>query len=134
MERENTASPNGVGIHHPAGDEKKISTYSRNDDQCGLGRYPTPTGVLSGRDSNGWGVTEGGSSGSPLFNNNGLIIGTLTGGAFLLQQRGARRPDPTGLLWQDELPLERQSWRGQRASGGMARSQRHGSNDPCGQL
>lgn len=29
---------------------------------------------------NGHGVTEKGSSGSPLFNQNGLIVGTLTGG------------------------------------------------------
>lgn len=27
-----------------------------------------------------WGVTEGGSSGSPLFNPDGLIVGQLTGG------------------------------------------------------
>ena len=32
--------------------------------------------------ANGWGVTEGGSSGSPLFNSNGLQIGTLTGGSL----------------------------------------------------
>ena len=30
---------------------------------------------------NGHGVTEGGSSGSPLFNSKGLIIGTLSGGS-----------------------------------------------------
>jgi hypothetical protein len=29
---------------------------------------------------NGWGVTEGGSSGSPIFDVYGRIIGTLTGG------------------------------------------------------
>ena len=30
--------------------------------------------------ANGWGVTEGGSSGSPLFDYQGYLIGTLTGG------------------------------------------------------
>ena len=31
----------------------------------------------------GYGVTEGGSSGSPLFNQNGLQVGTLSGGSSM---------------------------------------------------
>lgn len=61
---------NGVGIHHPAGDIKKISLT-----QSITSAYTTHWEVY-------WadGVTEGGSSGSPLFNQNGYLIGTLTGG------------------------------------------------------
>ncbi|NBW30803.1 MAG: T9SS C-terminal target domain-containing protein [Flavobacteriales bacterium] len=76
------ATTGGVGIHHPAADIKKISTFSGNtySDQ-----YGSATGshwrVNWTSNSNGYGVTEGGSSGSPLFNNSqGYIIGTLTGG------------------------------------------------------
>lgn len=88
-DRTGTPSPSGVGIHHPSGDYKKISTY---------GKYPVESVTWSNADTkqtgarnahwnttfdetaNGHAVTEGGSSGSPLFNNKGLIIGTLSGG------------------------------------------------------
>ena len=80
--RSTTAPSNGVGIHHPAGDIKKISTYN----SASTGSY---TGSASSahwrltwvRNSNGFGVTEGGSSGSPLFDSNGFVVGTLTGGS-----------------------------------------------------
>lgn len=71
----------GVCIHHPQGDIKKISTYSTT---LGSGTWQsTPNThwiVKWGATANGFGVTEAGSSGSPLYNNEGLIIGTLTGG------------------------------------------------------
>lgn len=68
-----------VGIHHPSGDIKKISF--END--------PLISTTFGGSPSNshwgvtGWdlGVTEGGSSGSPLFDQNHRIIGQLHGGA-----------------------------------------------------
>lgn len=73
----------GVGIHHPAGDEKKISTYSSTATSASYnggwnGAHWRVTWVST---TNGHGVTEGGSSGSPLFNQNGLIVGHLSGGA-----------------------------------------------------
>lgn len=78
-----TATTGGVGIHHPSGDIKKISTFSGTSVSAGW----NGNGLLShwrqswSSNSNGHGVTEGGSSGSPLFNNSqGYIIGTLTGG------------------------------------------------------
>ncbi|MGE0077119.1 MAG: putative Ig domain-containing protein [Bacteroidales bacterium] len=74
----------GVGIHHPAGDIKKISTYNS------YGTSTWPGENIGATDAhwlltfvsteNGHSVTEGGSSGSPLFNANHLVIGTLTGG------------------------------------------------------
>lgn len=76
-----TAPTSGVCIHHPDGDIKKISTYSST-------ATSTAWGSMSGSHwdvqwvatTNGHGVTEPGSSGSPLFNQNGEIVGTLTGG------------------------------------------------------
>ncbi len=81
--RSTTASPSGVGIHHPSGDAKKISTYTQT-----LGTGTWSGGMSSAhwtvkwaQTTNGWGVTEGGSSGSPIFDNNKRVVGTLTGGS-----------------------------------------------------
>lgn len=66
-------------IHHPSGDVKKIS----------VANIRVATGTFGGGYDAGthwwikeWdvGTTEGGSSGSPLFNTNFKIIGDLTGG------------------------------------------------------
>ncbi|MFK8038048.1 MAG: GEVED domain-containing protein [Crocinitomicaceae bacterium] len=81
--RNNGASGSGVGIHHPNGDEKKISTYSTSVSSS------TYNGGWSGAHwlvnwvstTHGHGVTEGGSSGSPLFNTDGKIVGHLSGGS-----------------------------------------------------
>jgi hypothetical protein len=83
-----TAVPNGgVSIHHPKGDIKKISTFT------GSLVSSTPTidnsqmahnaawRVIWAETDNGHGVTEGGSSGSPIFNSEGLVVGSLSGGS-----------------------------------------------------
>ncbi|HBS88164.1 MAG: hypothetical protein A2W91_05185 [Bacteroidetes bacterium GWF2_38_335] len=72
-----TASANGVGIHHPAGDIKKISTYT----SALTNYYTTHWQVIWAATVTDHGVTEGGSSGSPIFNNSSLVVGTLTGGS-----------------------------------------------------
>ena len=78
----NSASNGGVGIHHPAGDIKKISTFNGSTNSTSWGSASGSHWQMSwSANANGHGVTEGGSSGSPLFNNNGQIIGTLTGGS-----------------------------------------------------
>lgn len=80
----NTSTTGGAGIHHPAGDIKKISTFNgATTSTFWQGGSPGNTHwVMSwSANANGHGVTEGGSSGSPLFNNSGRIIGTLTGGS-----------------------------------------------------
>jgi hypothetical protein len=78
---EDQPSTNGVTIHHPAGDIKKISTYTVPLQSTQWSGTPgTHWLVYWSETESGWGVTEGGSSGSPLFNNEGRIIGALTGG------------------------------------------------------
>ena len=68
----------GVGIHHPSGDIKKIATHNMIPQSNGnfwhLYWMQTP---------NGYSVTEGGSSGSSLINNNRRVIGQLYGGSSL---------------------------------------------------
>jgi len=77
----NTAPTGGVGIHHPDGDIKKISTYTQTATNTSWGSASgSHWQVKWSATTNGHGVTEGGSSGSPIFNNNGEIVGTLTGG------------------------------------------------------
>jgi hypothetical protein len=78
-------SDSGVVIHHPEGDIKMISTYKTP--LRPVAYYGTVTDpnadfweVHWAATISGHGVTEGGSSGSPLFNSKGLIVGTLTGG------------------------------------------------------
>lgn len=102
-------SPSGVGIHHPAGDVKKISTYSTS---TGTGTWHQGSAEAGASNAHWlvlWGttmgshhsVTEGGSSGSPLFNNNGLVVGTLTGGSATCNNTGT--PDFFGKIsyhWQ----------------------------------
>jgi lysyl endopeptidase len=82
-DRNNTASTSGVGIHHPAGDIKKISTYTSTLASTTYGGSVSNTHwrVSWAGTTNGHGVTEGGSSGSPIFNSNGFIVGQLTGGS-----------------------------------------------------
>lgn len=81
-DRQNATSPEGACIHHPQGDIKKISTYT----QPTISTQWSNNGLQSHwlvnwtETPNGHGVTESGSSGSPLFNEHGLIMGTLTGG------------------------------------------------------
>ena len=71
----------GVGIHHPAGDRKKISTYTSSPSSSNAYHPGAHWRVYWIETETNHGVTEGGSSGSPLFDQNRRIVGTLTGGA-----------------------------------------------------
>lgn len=90
-----TSSANGqspyydvVGIHHPAADVKKIS---RSGDGATSSGYGTSAGNThwwvktwakgSNPTETDYGTTEGGSSGSPLYNEDHQIIGQLHGGS-----------------------------------------------------
>lgn len=76
-----------IGLHHPNGDVMKVSTSRERPhivtygDATHKGGSDAYLHVEYQKTPNGHGVTEGGSSGSPLFNEEGLLVGTLTGGA-----------------------------------------------------
>ncbi|HRY32420.1 MAG TPA: PKD domain-containing protein [Bacteroidales bacterium] len=79
--RQNTASQSGTCIHHPEGDIKKISTYVTPTLSSSWGSTPhSHWAVKWAATQSGHGVTEPGSSGSPLFNQQGLVMGQLSGG------------------------------------------------------
>lgn len=80
-DRRNIAPQSGVCLHHPSGDVKKVSTLIA----------PATSAKYSNRENSHWkvywketdnghGVTERGSSGSALFNQDGNLVGVLTGG------------------------------------------------------
>jgi len=72
----------GVVIHHPQGDIKKISTYGSSAVSGSFGSDVSNTHWLVQWSTtvNGKGVTEQGSSGSALLDENDLVRGVLTGG------------------------------------------------------
>ncbi len=78
--RQDVAATSGTGIHHPSGDIKKISFYSSSlvsDTWLGSGAPPADS---HWRVSWSAGVTEPGSSGSPIFDQNKRVVGQLHGG------------------------------------------------------
>ncbi|MEI3342246.1 MAG: hypothetical protein V8R52_09040 [Coprobacter fastidiosus] len=85
-DRRNIAPQSGVCIHHPQGDVKKISTYDQPavsdtwKSGSTQGLQDGHWNVIFKSTANGHGVTEGGSSGAPLFDQNKRITGFLTGG------------------------------------------------------
>jgi PKD repeat protein len=83
--RETTSNIGAIGIHHPSGDIKKISFVLNAPVAVNVfGGSPNVNGThwqVNWRSTvSGFGVTEAGSSGSPLINVEGNIIGTLSGG------------------------------------------------------
>lgn len=93
--RTNISATSVVGVHHPAGDIMKIS----------FDYDPVISTTFSGEENDshwgvtGWdaGVTEGGSSGSPLFDENHRTIGQLHGGASACG--GAQLTDEYGKIF-----------------------------------
>ncbi|MBI34575.1 MAG: hypothetical protein CMP67_04340 [Flavobacteriales bacterium] len=80
--KSNAIFSGGVCIHHPKGDVKKISTYTSNlttADENGLTENAFWR-VNWVETTNGHGVTEQGSSGSPIFNHEKLVVGVLSVG------------------------------------------------------
>jgi Trypsin. len=68
----------GVGIHHPSGDVKKIATLNHSTASSGVYWQHYWDGT-----TNGYSVTEGGSSGSPLINSSRRVVGQLYGGSSI---------------------------------------------------
>ncbi|THD02560.1 hypothetical protein B1810_13465 [Panacagrimonas perspica] len=78
----------GVGIHHPSGDDKKLSRFTSPASAASGVCIGSHCGELlsDGFKINAWatnwskGTTESGSSGSALWNQDGYLVGTLSGG------------------------------------------------------
>lgn len=108
-DRSTTGAQSGAGIHHPSGDIKKISFYTEQLVAQTYSNSNTANGhwwaKWQNNNSDITGVTEGGSSGSPLFNGaNKLIVGTLTGGSSNCSATGQNRSDMYGrfdLHWEN---------------------------------
>lgn len=111
-----TGGSAGVSIHHPDTDVKKISTYTTSLLSTSWSGFTNGSHwrVIWAATANGHGVTEGGSSGSPLFNSAKRLIGTLTGGSSCcdvngcdLAQSGPTFPDYYGKMsyhWENLNP------------------------------
>ena len=82
--RSNSAPTIACGVHHPGGAPKKINFD--NDTASNSGTINWGAGYGTSPAGSHWevywddGGTEGGSSGSPLFDNNQRIVGQLSGG------------------------------------------------------
>ena len=81
-DRSTTAIPTlNVGVHHPSGDIQKVCVDFEGGTRVTTSFNGNPTTEVWQIADWDLGVTEPGSSGSPLFNQNGLIIGKLSGGS-----------------------------------------------------
>lgn len=100
--RSDSSPESGVSVHHPGGDDKKISFYDtplvrRDDVAIGM---PLLNGFLVDTWEVHWaaegGVTESGSSGGALYDEHGRAVGVLTGGGSSCEEPTA--PDYYGRL------------------------------------
>jgi lysyl endopeptidase len=134
-DRSASGATSGVGIHHPAGDEKKISTYSSTLSSTTYnGGWSNAHWLVTWvATANGHGVTEGGSSGSPIFNQNGLVVGHLSGGSSFCNTPNS--PDLYGKFdraWDQEgnnANQQLKAWLDPGNTGSMSLS---GTYAPCG--
>ena len=91
----------GITVHHPSGGAKKVSVYQEGIMSSNWGVSDTHWSIRWVETASGHGVTEGGSAGSPLFNAQGLVIGTLTGGSAYCNELlpgGQNQPDYFGKM------------------------------------
>ncbi len=111
--RDEPASRSGAGIHHPSGDDKKISLYTAPPEKVAGQRISSGLLGLGSFTVDAWsvtwagGTTEGGSSGSGLWNSRHQLIGVLSGGSASCSQPD--RPDFYGRLdraWQPQAAGE----------------------------
>lgn len=81
--REDTPAESGTSIHHPNHDLKKISTFSEKViSSSSISGIPDTYWQLQWSETeNGKSVTEAGSSGGPLFDQNNFYVGGLNGGS-----------------------------------------------------
>jgi len=107
----------GISIHHPAGEEKKISFENNGLQLTDDSQSSTNTSGHYVRIPN-WdvGSTEPGSSGSPLYTAAKLVIGQLSHGNA--QCGGAATNSNTGSDWYGRIAI---SWDGDGTSSGRLR-------------
>lgn len=97
--RTNTPGDSGVCLHHPAGDIKKVSTFKTPmTSSTWWNGLPTHWRVVWASTVNGLSIMQGGSSGSPVFDQDQLIMGDLTGG---YASNACNNPSPAwfGKIW-----------------------------------
>jgi len=88
-------STSGVMIHHPAGDIKKISTFVNaveSSEWDATKGKDTHWKLTWSKTKNGFGVSEGGSSGSALWNQDKRVVGQLTGGSSACEEGNGTGP------------------------------------------
>lgn len=114
-DRGNNVPTSGAYIGHPAGDVMKVSTYNNaltNNNPVGLGTgcsgilVAYPGGSLWQLSVNS-GTGEGGFSGGPTFDQNGRVVGQLT---------GARTGCAPTISWSGRLDV---SWNGSDQDGNL---------------
>ncbi len=116
-----TAPGAGVSVHHPRGDEKSISSFSQSARRR--------TANVDGNQVQSWevvwsqGVTEPGSSGSGLWNEDHRVVGQLSGGNSSCEE--PTRSDVFGRLdvaWQagSQPANQLRSWLDPEGSGELA--------------
>jgi len=137
-----SVTEDGVCIHHPTGAPKRISSYTQT---LTTGHPMTSSGLLShyrakwAATTNGFGITEVGSSGSGLFKphatNGPVLIGTLTGsssGMTCANNTGTSYFGKMSYHWVNNpntAALKLKNWLDPDATGTLVLA---GSAHPCG--
>lgn len=105
--RKNQSPTSSKSIHHPMGDIKKIAT---DKDPAVTGRFNNTYLVNGAWKILRWdtGVTESGSSGGPLFDQDNLLVGTLTGGSATCSVPTNDFFSKFALAWNHRRELNRQ--------------------------
>lgn len=92
----------GVSIHHPGGDFKKIATHNLTPTADNWFNSRPPNSHLRvqpwNQTPNGYSITQSGSSGAPLFDNQKRVIGQLHGGSNVDCNDPANDPGIYGAL------------------------------------